>query len=157
MNQPGLTAPSSTSPRQNIPVSFTNLCIFLLFCCAHSCAIQWLRCLPSKGAACHAPPHPAVSCFLPLGDGACGRAGGGGGLRKRKRLSRPNGSCSPEQRSHASDFGARGRHDRWTDRPCWPKQCSWTSSHSPISFLFFLILSQKPRSFKDVHVSLALP
>lgn len=68
---------SSTSPRQNIPVSFTNLCIFLLFCCAHSCAIQWLRCLPSKGAACHAPPHPAVSCFLPLGDGACGRAVGG--------------------------------------------------------------------------------
>lgn len=53
---------------------------------------------------------------------------------------------------------AEGRQDR--RMAGWPRQHSWTFSPSPLpSFLpfFFLILSREPRSFKDVHVSLALP
>lgn len=84
--------------------------------------------------------------------------GWGEGHREVKGLLGPNGSCSSKQRCPARHLGVilprAGKTDGQT--PCWPRQCSWTFFPSSL-FFFLLILSWKPRSFKDVHVSLALP
>lgn len=161
MSQPGLTAPSSTGPAPDILHTFF-LCCFPALLSPQQChtvaALLPSCCLPSKGVAHHALACPLVPCSLALGTRACGGA-----------LEQPQGD--------EKTLRAQQERQQQAKRPCKSFRGDSAKgqggqmdlagqgsaaglSPSPIpSFLFFclLILSRKPRSFKDVHVSLALP